>query len=457
MSEFVGVVTNIGQQKIAAAIGGAALNLTTIRVGDGNGAAITPAPAMTDLVRRVGGAYPIISSGRDATNLTHWRVTALIPAADGPFDIREIAVFDQAGDMIAIAKHVLVEKRSPDQGAAVELTTDVVFPVSDTAQVTVQIQPSAAVSILQMLRAGFCTVDSAQIANPPANSALGATYVVAANPTGAWAGLTNRLAQWNGTVWVSVDVPAGFVVVAQDRAEDHDSRWLRRVANGWASGRATDSSIGLIELATAVEVQALQDAVRAVTPATLATLTATAQRSGLVKLASAADITNGTEGPYVDAASLHTSLFGGSGFSNIKQPKLIAQTASQTAPIAITSLTSWSLLYSELGDATFNLNNGLFTAGANTLGMWLFLGYVAPDFTASATGSLSFYSNAPMIPVPAGSMTSTVNSSGGFAPHVTVAAVVLFTARGQTVQLSFAQSTSSPTVKGRFFGIRIAN
>jgi len=256
MSEFVGIVTNIGQQKIAAAIGGAALNLTTIRVGDGNGAAITPAPAMIDLVHRVGAAYPIISSGRDATNLTHWRVTALIPAADGPFDIREIGVFDAAGDMIAIAKHVLVEKRSPDQGAAVELTTDIVFPVSETAQVTVQIQPSAAVSVLQLLRAGFCTVESAAIANPPANPALGATYVVAASPTGAWAGLTNRLVQWNGTVWVSVDVPQGFLVVAQDKAVNDPSRWLRRVAGAWVNASADEATYGVTLLATKAETQA---------------------------------------------------------------------------------------------------------------------------------------------------------------------------------------------------------
>lgn len=259
MSEYVGVVTAVGQQKLAAAIGGTALNLTTIMVGDGNGAPIAPHIGMTDLVRRVGVAYPIISSGRDPVNLTHWRVTALIPAADGPFDIREIAVFDAVGDMIAIAKHVLVEKRSPAQGAAIELTTDIVFPVSETAQVTVQIQPSAAVSILQMLRAGFCVVESAQVANPPANPALGVTYVVAAAATGAWVGLTNRLVQWNGTVWVSIDPPQGFLVIAQDRALDHPGRWLRRIAGGWVSASATREAFGVVRRATAAEAAARAD------------------------------------------------------------------------------------------------------------------------------------------------------------------------------------------------------
>jgi hypothetical protein len=267
MADYIGVITNAGVQKIAAAIGGAALNLTTVRVGDGNGAAIVPSPAMIDLVRRVGAGYPIISSGRDPANANMWRVTALIPAADGPFDIREIAVFDAAGVMIAIANHVLVEKRSPAQGAAVEITTDIVFPVASTAQVTVQIQPSAAVSVLQMLRAGFCSVESAQIANPPVNPALGATYVVAAAATGAWAGLTNRLVQWNGSVWVSIDPPPGFVVIAQDREIDHAERWLRREAVGWSSARASVSALGVVQLASDAEAAAGIDNFKALTAA----------------------------------------------------------------------------------------------------------------------------------------------------------------------------------------------
>lgn len=200
MSDYIGVPTNIGLAKIAAAIGGTALNLTTVRVGDGNGAPITPNPGMTDLVRRVGNAYPIISAGRDPVNANHWRVTTLIPVADGPFDIREIGVWDAAGDMIAIARHVLVEKRTPAQGAAVELTTDIVIPVSETAQVTVQLQPAAAVSIFQMLRAGFTVVESATLADPPGAPALGRTHVVPAGATGAWNGLAGYLVQWNGTV-----------------------------------------------------------------------------------------------------------------------------------------------------------------------------------------------------------------------------------------------------------------
>lgn len=269
MSDYIGVVTNAGQAKIAAALGGTALNLTTIRVGDGNGAPIVPNPAMADLVRRVGAAYPIISSGRDPVNASHWRVTALIPAADGPFDIREIGVFDAAGEMIAVAKHVFVEKRSPAQGAAVELLTDIVFPVSETAQVTVQVTPSAQISIFQMLRAGFCVVESATVADPPGAPALGRTHVVPAGATGAWAGLAGMLVQWNGIVWVAVNAPLGHIVVDQSKDAAAPQSWLRRVPAGWASAAATTASHGPTRLATIAETRAGLLETTAITPAGL--------------------------------------------------------------------------------------------------------------------------------------------------------------------------------------------
>lgn len=256
MSDYIGTVTNAGLAKLAASIGGSALNLSIVRVGDGNGAPITPNPAMTDLVRRVGAAYPIVSSGRDPVNANHWRVTALIPVDDGPFDIREIGVWDAAGEMIAVARHVLVEKRTPAQGAAVELLTDIVFPVSETAHVTVQVTPAAQVSIFQMLRAGFTVAESATLADPPGAPALGRTHVVPAGATGAWNGLAGYLVQWNGIVWVAVNVPAGFVVVVQDKAVNDPARWLRRAATGWETATASSSAFGVARAATDAELTA---------------------------------------------------------------------------------------------------------------------------------------------------------------------------------------------------------
>lgn len=253
MSEFLGTVTLKGQQKIAASVGGTALNLTTIRVGDGNGSPITPNEAMTDLVRRVGSAYAILSSGKDPIDPTKWRFTTTIPETDGPFDIREIAIFDAAGDMIAIAKHPLVEKRSTSQGAAVALTTDIVFAISETAQVAITLSPDAAIDISRLLRMPFLVVESVTTTAPPASPPLGATYLIPSGATGAWSGFAQRVAQWNGTVWVTVTPPLGHLVVVGDQALGAGLRWLRREATGWVAATATEAAIGLTRLATIAE------------------------------------------------------------------------------------------------------------------------------------------------------------------------------------------------------------
>lgn len=59
---------------------------------------------------------------------------------------------------------------------------------------------------------------------------------------------------------------------------------------------ATTTRQGIVELATGDEVQAGSDSTRAVTPATLKTLTATTGRTGLVELATSAEAITGTDG-----------------------------------------------------------------------------------------------------------------------------------------------------------------
>lgn len=290
-SEFLGVVTQIGQQKLAASIGGTPVVPAVIRVGDGNGAPITPTSAMTDLVRRVGNAYPVTASVRDPDNPAAWRVSTLIPAGDGPFDIREIGVFDAQGQMLAIARHVLVEKRTPAQGAAIELATDIIFPVSETAQVAVAILTSDAVSLRQQLRAGWMTVNSASLAAPPANPATGATYIVAANPTGAWAGLAGMIVQWTGTAWVAADAPVGHVVSVQDVAESAALRYQRRTAAGWVSASASTTAYGVMRRSNAAELAAHSTDV-VVTPADLASWAASGQVTPGPHVHAIADITS---------------------------------------------------------------------------------------------------------------------------------------------------------------------
>lgn len=264
-----GILTIAGETKLAASVGGTALNLTTIRIGDGNGGPITPLRTMTDLVRRVGVALPITASARDATTPTMWRVTTEIPADSGPFTLREIAVFDAAGDMIAIASHPAVEFLGAG-GDAVEIVTDIVFPVSGNANVTVQITPSTMMPLHRNTTPYFMSVNSGVLTAPPANPAVGDTYAIPAAPTGAWAGMAGNLMQWWDGGWQATVPPLHHIVANRAAPISAPNAFLRKAAGGWENATASAIAYGLTTFSTSEEVRAGVVTNKAIDPAALA-------------------------------------------------------------------------------------------------------------------------------------------------------------------------------------------
>lgn len=252
---MAGILTAAGEAKVALSIGGTAIAFAALRIGDGNGAPIVPNRLMTDLVRRVGGAYPVIASARDPENPTHWRVTTEIPAGEGPFTCREIAVFDAVGDMIAIAAHPTVEFTGPG-GDQLSIITDIVFPVSGAANVAVTISPTAQVPITRNLRPFWLAVESASVTVPPANPAVGASYIIPAGAAGAWEGQAGSIAQFTGEDWAITAVPVGHLACMIDKPLDAAGRYLRRTADAWVPAEATDVAIGFARRATAAEIAA---------------------------------------------------------------------------------------------------------------------------------------------------------------------------------------------------------
>lgn len=78
---------------------------------------------------------------------------------------------------------------------------------------------------------------------------------------------------------------------------------------------ASTTEKGIIELSTQAETQAGIDPVRAVTPATLASVTATDTRAGLIELATAAEILAGDATRAATGATLLAGLLGAGGIS----------------------------------------------------------------------------------------------------------------------------------------------
>jgi hypothetical protein len=116
---FYAILTADGQDKLADALATSSTVLIThVAVGDGNGAPITPDPLMTSLVNeRARVAVNAITIDPSTSNRV--LVEGLFPVDVGGFTIREAALFDTDGLMIAIASYPDIYKPLVADGAAV--------------------------------------------------------------------------------------------------------------------------------------------------------------------------------------------------------------------------------------------------------------------------------------------------------------------------------------------------
>lgn len=128
MSEtFTNILTITGQQKKAQAeASGVALNITTFKVGDGNGAYYEPNENQTALVNvKYTGEFIAETQSQiivnpSATNEVLYK--CFIPADVGGFTIRELGLFDEDNDLILICKLPAQDKFALESGLYQPLT-----------------------------------------------------------------------------------------------------------------------------------------------------------------------------------------------------------------------------------------------------------------------------------------------------------------------------------------------
>lgn len=130
------IMTAVGLNKQAAwEAGGAEIVLTEVAVGDSSGAYYEPDAGQTALVNEKwrGNVARVF---RHTTLLNRVVVETTIPADVGGFDIREIGIFDAAGDLILVGKYPLSTKPAPGSGSEKELTVQVVKELTNVAVVS---------------------------------------------------------------------------------------------------------------------------------------------------------------------------------------------------------------------------------------------------------------------------------------------------------------------------------
>lgn len=125
-------------------------------------------------------------------------------------------------------------------------------------------------------------------------SKLGATKVTIADLTSA-----------------SVIGDADLFLIRQGTTEKNVAGSVVKALASASVAGATETTSGIVELATAAETQTGTDNSRAVHPAGLASLTATETRAGLIEIATDAEARSYTANKAIDGAKLASALTGG--------------------------------------------------------------------------------------------------------------------------------------------------
>ena len=138
--KFKTIITDTGAKKLAqaAAPDGKPVRLTHMAVGDGGGTLPTPDSKQTHLVHEVW-RHTVNRITQDTTHQNRIIAELVIPPETGGFWIREIGVFDEHGDLIAVGNTAESYKPTVAEGSGRAQTFRTILTVSSTATVALTV------------------------------------------------------------------------------------------------------------------------------------------------------------------------------------------------------------------------------------------------------------------------------------------------------------------------------
>lgn len=141
-SQFMAILTAVGEARLANAQAlGIAWNITQLGVGDGNGAEPMPDRLQTALINEKRKA-PLNQLKVDPNNASIIIAEQVIPEDVGGWWIREIGLYDEAGDLVAVANCPPTFKPLLAQGSGRTQVVRLNLLVSSTKSITLKIDPS---------------------------------------------------------------------------------------------------------------------------------------------------------------------------------------------------------------------------------------------------------------------------------------------------------------------------
>lgn len=124
---------------------GTPINLTHMAVGDGNGNPVEPDWLQATLVREryrstINRVY------QDPVDSTRFTAELVVPASEGGWTMRELAVFDAAGSMFVVGNLPETYKPLPEEGSFGDAVLQLHFVVTNASVVNISIDPNVAVA-----------------------------------------------------------------------------------------------------------------------------------------------------------------------------------------------------------------------------------------------------------------------------------------------------------------------
>ncbi len=145
-TKYFTILTHVGEAKLAQAIStGKPLEITQMGVGDGGGVLQAPDPAQTTLVNEKRRAA-INSLSVDPDNPGQVIAEQVIPENEGGFWLREIGLYDAAGNLIAVANCPETYKPELKEGSGRIQTVRMILIVSRTDVITLKFDPTVALA-----------------------------------------------------------------------------------------------------------------------------------------------------------------------------------------------------------------------------------------------------------------------------------------------------------------------
>jgi phage-related tail fiber protein len=145
---FRAIHTLYGLQQIAKAEAtGMPIKLTAMAVGDGGGTDMSPDIKMTQLVREIAGTRNKPNAAfQDPADPARYTVELVVPSMLGGFHAREMAIYDDAGGMFAVANLPLVYIPKAGEGAVADAVFRMDFMVTNADIVNIELSSVAVVT-----------------------------------------------------------------------------------------------------------------------------------------------------------------------------------------------------------------------------------------------------------------------------------------------------------------------